>query len=190
MNRFRLWSAGLVAAALAGCAESQPVADAPKPKTETASAAEPAGAAANPALLKPLVLAAKPAKPLTVWEAHDKKDGETIVVTGKVPPGNIKPFNAAVAAFVLMAPEDLDREDIKEEFECEDAATCPSCRKMLDKHGVRVELVDATGAPLPTTVEGFEGLKPGSTITVEGEVKRDGKDKKAVRIVAKKFYPG
>ena len=37
-------------------------------------------------------------------------------------------------------------------------------------------------------VEG--GLKPGSTITVEGEVKREGKDKKLVRIVATKFYPG
>jgi hypothetical protein len=184
----RLLFAGLFAAVLAGCApESKPDAAAAKPTPEA-----PAGsaAAANPDLLKPLVMAAKPDKPLTVWEAHDRKEGETVVVSGTVPPGNIQPFNSAVAAFVLMAPEDLEKENIKEEFECEDAATCPTCRKLLEKHGVRVELVDASGAPLATTVEGFQGLKPGSTITVEGEVKRDGKDKKAVRIVAKKFYPG
>ena len=46
-----------------------------------------------------------------------------MVVTGRVPPENVKPFNAAVAAVVLMAPEDLDREEIKEEFDCDDAAT-------------------------------------------------------------------
>ena len=44
---------------------------------------------------------------------------------------------------------------------------------------IAVSLVASTAKP-----------KPGSTITVEGEVKRDGKDKKAIRIVAKKFYPG
>jgi hypothetical protein len=55
---------------------------------------------------------------------------------------------------------------------------------------VRVELVDQSGSILQTTAEGFQGLKPGSTVTVEGEVKRDGKDKKLVRIVAKRFYPG
>lgn len=183
----RLWTVGLAAVVLAGCSESKPTAEAAKPKPEEAAAPV---AQANPDLLRPLVMDKKPAKVLTVWEARDTKDGETVVLSGQVPPANIKPFNAAVAAFVLMAPEDLAREDVKEEFECEDAATCPSCQKMLQKHGVRVELVDAAGAPLPTTVEGFQGLKPGSTITVEGEVKRDGKDKKAIRIVAKKFYPG
>ena len=50
--------------------------------------------------------------------------------------------------------------------------------------------MDPSGAVIDTPVEGFRGLKPGSSITVEGEVKRDGKDKKAVRIVAKRFYPG
>ena len=112
-------------------------------------------------------------------------------MTGRMPPENVKPFNAAVAAFVLMAPEDLEQEDIKEEFECDDAATCPACKKILDKHGgpgraggrVRRRRCRRRS-------KGFRGLKPGSTITVEGEVKRDGKDKKLVRISATKFYPG
>ena len=53
-----------------------------------------------------------------------------------------------------------------------------------------VELVDAKGAPVAATLEGFRGLKPGSTITVEGEVRREGKDNKLVRVVATRFYPG
>lgn len=61
---------------------------------------------------------------------------------------------------------------------------------MLDKHSVQVELVDRSGSPLATTVEGFRGLKPGSTITVEGTIQKYGKDKKLTRIVATKFYPG
>jgi hypothetical protein len=55
---------------------------------------------------------------------------------------------------------------------------------------VRVELVDQSGAIVPTSLEGFADLKPGSPLTVEGEIKRDGKDKKLVRIVAKRFFPG
>jgi hypothetical protein len=55
---------------------------------------------------------------------------------------------------------------------------------------VRVEVVDQSGSPLPVSLEGFRGLKPGSTITVEGTVQKFGKDKKLVRIAATKFYPG
>lgn len=50
--------------------------------------------------------------------------------------------------------------------------------------------MDQSGAIIETTLEGFKDLKPGSIITVEGEIKRDGKDNKLVRIVAKRFYPG
>ena len=111
-------------------------------------------------------------------------------ITGRVPGGNLKPFNSAVAAVVLMAPEDLDREEIKNEFDCDDAATCPSCKKIIDTHGVQVEVVDQTGSPLPASLLGYRGLNLGSTITVEGTVQKVGKDKKLVRIVATRFYPG
>ena len=142
------------------------------------------------ARLDPLVLAAKPATAISVRDALTRKEGEKVVVTGQVPTEKVKPYNAAVAAFVMIAPEDMAREEVKDEFDCDDAATCPGCKKLLDDIGVRVEIVDASGAPVPASLEGFRGLKPGSTITVEGEVKRDGKDKKLVRIVATKFYPG
>jgi hypothetical protein len=55
---------------------------------------------------------------------------------------------------------------------------------------VRVEVVDQSGSPLPVTLEGFRGLKPGSTITIEGTVQKLGKDKTLVRIATTKFYPG
>ena len=68
-------------------------------------------------------MAEKPANAISVKDALTRKEGEKVVVTGRVPGGNLKPFNAAVAAVVLMAPEDLEREDIKSEFDCDDAAT-------------------------------------------------------------------
>lgn len=48
-----------------------------------------------------------------------------------------------------------------------------------------VELVDSKGAILSTSVKGFRGLKGGSTVTIQGTVKRD---KKKLRILATGFY--
>ena len=172
----------VVVAGLAGCADS---------RTPPPGAAQAAASDSQPSMLDPLVMPQKPADALSVRDVlKHKKDGETVVVTGRTPPANVKPFNSGVAAFVLMAPEDLAQDDIKEELECEDAATCPSCKKLLDQFAVRVELVDGSGAVVPASAEGFRGLKPGDPITVEGEVRRDGKDNKTVRIVARRFYPG
>lgn len=140
--------------------------------------------------LDKFVFAEKPASPITVKDALAKKEGEKVVVTGQVPTEKVKPYNAALAAVVMISHADMARDEVKEEFDCDDAATCPGCKKLLDTLGVRVEIVDASGAPVGATLEGYRGLKPGSTITVEGEVKREGKDKKLVRIVATKFYPG
>lgn len=165
---------------LAGCADSGVPPAAPQAATGDS----------QETMLDPLVMTRKPDNAISVREALKRQEGETVVVTGRTPPENVKPFNTGVAAFVLMAPEDLAQEDIKEEFECNDAATCPSCKKLLDLFAVRVELVDEAGAVLPTSAEGFRGLKAGDPVTVEGEVKRDSKDKKTVRIVARRFYLG
>jgi hypothetical protein len=184
MKRFTLLGAILLGTVI-GCARQNPVADdAPKPDAPGQTPVADAKA------LDSYVMAEKPAHAISVRDALARKDGEKVVVSGRTPPDNVKPFNAAVAAFVMLAPEDLDRDEVKDEFECEVAATCPSCKKLLDQYGVRVELVDRSGVPLPTTMEGFRGIKPGSTITVEGTVQRFGKDNKLVRIVATKFYPG
>lgn len=154
------------------------------------NAKAPAPTPGDPAKLDSAVMPEKPAKAISVRDAMTRPEGETVVVTGRVPGGNLKPFNTAVAAVVLMAPEDLDTEAIKEEFDCPDAATCPSCKKVLDAHAVYVEVVDASGSPLAATLEGFRGLQKGSTVTVEGKLEKFGKDKKLVRVVATKFYPG
>lgn len=170
-----------------GCSEAPQVKREPAKSTGTTQAAS---VGAQTELFKSALMAQKPATVISVTEAMQRKTGETVIVSGKLPPENVKPFNAALATFIMLSPEALAREEIKDELACEDAATCPSCRKVLDAHGVRVELVDQSGAIIPTTLEGFKDLKPGSIITVEGEIKRDGKDNKLVRIVAKRFYPG
>jgi hypothetical protein len=183
MRRY-LFGLGLVALALAGCTDGKPTAEGPRPEAGGSAGQTPAGT------LEPLVMGQKPAKVTSVRDVLAMKDGEKVVVSGRTPPENCKPFNAALAAVLLMAPEDLDTPDIKEELMCEDAATCPACKQVFDAHAIRVELVDASGAVVPASMEGFRGLKPGSTLTFEGEVRRDGKDKKLVRLVAKRFYPG
>ena len=106
--RKRLFSAVLLAAAV-GCADKLPVAS--------------QNATSDSSLLDAVVLAAKPEKAISIREALTLKDGDKVVLTGRIPGEKIKPFNNAVAAVVLMAPEDLDKEDIKEEFDCDDAAT-------------------------------------------------------------------
>lgn len=180
MRRYFL-GLGAVALALTGCMDGKPVAQGPPPVDREASPAD---------TLEPLVMSQKPAKVASVRDVLTMKDGEKVVVSGRTPTDKVKPFNKAVAAFLLMAPEDMDRAEVKEEFECDDAETCPACKQLLDKYAVRVELVDGNGAVVPASLEGFRGLKPGGTVTVEGEVKRDGKDQKTVRIVARRFYPG
>jgi hypothetical protein len=175
--RAKLLGLGIVLSALVGCGDGKP--------EGTAN-----GQPGQSDLLEPLVMPQKPEKVLSVREAKEKKDGETVVVSGLTPTEKVKPFNAALATFVILAPEDMAREEVRDEFECDDAAVCPTCKELLEQYGVRVELVDGSGVIVPTTLEGFRGLKPGGPITVEGVVKRDGKDKKTVRIVAKRFYPG
>jgi len=144
----------------------------------------------KPELLMPLQMTGRPDHALSVPEAIAKADGETVTVSGETPPEKVRPFNPSLAAFVLIDPADAKRPEVAEEFACDDAATCPRCRQLLDKYAVRVELVDATGQVIGSSLEGFSKLKPGSPVTVTGTVRRDGKDKKVVRIVATHFFPG
>src|SRR5262245_54749945 len=149
----RFLTLGVVALALAGCTDSKPTGPGPKPPEGDKSADG----------LESMVMAQKPEKVLSVKDVLTKKEGDKVIVSGRTPPENCKPFNTAVAAVLLMAPEDLDQPDIKEELSCEDAATCPACKQIFDANAIRVEVVDASGAVVPASLEGFRGLKPGST---------------------------
>lgn len=91
-------------------------------KTSKPSASpSPTASAKSP--LEPLLMAQRPANTISVTEAMNRKAGETVMVTGQVPPEKVKPFNPAVAAFVMLSHESLAREEIKEELDCDDAAT-------------------------------------------------------------------
>ena len=110
----RLTILGALLAGAIGCSQQKPAPDGSRPGTP---------GAAEAGELESLVLAEKPANAISVRDALTRPEGEKVVVTGRVPGGNLKPFNSAVAAVILMAPEDLDDEDIKSEFDCDDAAT-------------------------------------------------------------------
>jgi hypothetical protein len=114
MRRLILLGALLLGAV--GCTQQKPPADGGKQ-------APPALSPTDAARLDAAVMADKPANAISVRDALTRNEGEKVIVTGRVPGGNLKPFNAAVATVILMAPEDLDREDIKSEFDCDDAAT-------------------------------------------------------------------
>src|SRR5688500_8870245 len=104
--RAKLLGLGVLLSALVGCGDAPD--GTPKPQPDQTE------------LFEPLVMAEKPTAALSVREAKEKKDGETVVVTGLTPTENVKPFNSALATFVILAPEDMNREEVKAEFECEE----------------------------------------------------------------------
>lgn len=175
--------AAILLTAVVGCSRPQPQAGAEGGNDTPSPVAQPGDASK----LDGLVMARKPENAISVREALKRTEGEKVVVSGQVPTEKVKPYDTAVATFVMLDPQDMMTEEVQEEFDCDHAATCAACKKLLDKLAVQVEVVDAAGAPVTTTLQGFHGLKPGSTITVEGEVRREGT--KRVRIVATKFYP-
>jgi hypothetical protein len=111
----RFWWIPVLLLALAGCGQERQAA-------RLATAAAPvAPVKADP--FASVWLPAKPEKVCSVREVLEAKEGEVVIVSGRTPPEKVKPFNPGVAALVLMDPADLDRENIKEEFDCDDAAT-------------------------------------------------------------------
>lgn len=128
------------------------------------------------AVLEPLLLPAKPAEAKTIAQIREKaNNGDEVTVTGIVPADAMKPFNETRAAFFLMDAADLASEEVQSEMECGGGENCPSCRALVDKLGLRVELVGPTGStPVRTTVQGFKGIKSGSPITVKGKLEKDG----------------
>lgn len=167
----------MIAAALAiiGCGE-------PAKKTT----AKPPVLSVKPELLKPLVWDDKPREVIPVTAAREKKEGETIHVVGVIPPSNVGPFNPAVATVILLDPADMTKDEVKTELECDDAATCPKCRKLLNALALYVELVDDKGKVIPSTLEGYSGVKPGSTVAFSGTVKRADKNG-PMRFIATSF---
>ena len=104
----------LVLLAALGCTRSKP----------GGPAATDDGPKANASLLEPLIAKEKLSDAQAVIDVRDKaKDGDEVVLVGTVPPENVRPFNDTLAVVRLMDPRDLADPAIKEEFECEEAAT-------------------------------------------------------------------
>ena len=112
-----------------------------QPTSTNNDKAPPTPAVSDAKQLDSVVFPEKPANAVSVRDVLTKKDGEKVVMTGKTLPANAKPYNSAVAAFMLMAPEDMERDEVKEEFSEEDPRACPACQKLLAQYGVEVEIV-------------------------------------------------
>ncbi len=115
MKRMVFWiSAGLIV--LPGCSQERGA-----PQSKQLPPAQASSGKSDP--FTAVLGTVKPEKAASVRDVLKLKEGETVTVVGRTPPENVKPFNAALAAVVIMDPLDLDRENVKEEFDCDDAAT-------------------------------------------------------------------
>jgi hypothetical protein len=150
--------------AVAGCEKK--ATNSPPPKSAAGAPANttasllPAGffLASAPADAKP-VEAVKPAA----------KVGDTVTISGRVG-GSRKPFVDGRAVFTLMGPELKACSDIEG-----DGCKYPwdyCCEKPEDiaAHSATVQVVDAAGAPLRMNLQGENGLKELSKVTVVGKV--------------------
>jgi hypothetical protein len=150
MGRFRFAYAALVACAL-GCNNVPPASQSTAPVDAAAYklAAEPAGA-------KGVIAARK-----------DAKDGDTIVVVGRVG-GAAKPFTAGRATFLIADPS------FKPVMECKcpwDYCETPDADL---KAGIAtVKVVDDAGKTLPAGARDLFGIKELTTVVVTGTARRD-----------------
>ena len=94
------------------------------------------------------------------------KVGEEIALTGYIG-GREEPFTEGRAMFLLA--------DAKDAPACTDGCTTPwdaCCVAAEDvaKNSATIQVVDAEGRALKSSLKGHNGLQPGSTVTVRGKV--------------------
>ncbi len=153
--------------AVSGCGNDAQETGATKP-----SAAESTQAAKQPpALPAELFLATAPANAVPLSEARAKaKAGETITFTGYVG-GRAEPFTEGRALFVVA--------DSAKAPACTDGCKIPwdACcvaQETITANSATVQVADADGQTLRTSLNGQNGLAPGSIVTIVGKVREVG----------------
>ncbi|WP_035607373.1 hypothetical protein [Haloferula sp. BvORR071] len=139
-------------------------------KAETAAAAK-ASAAPPSAALSKVLGTAPAAAPQAIHNVRTSaKPGDTITISGKIM-GNISPFVAGRAAFVLGDPEVIQACNEMPGDKCETPwdACCDTPEKK--KQGTAtIQVVDAEGRTLKEPLEGVGGLEKLAKVTVTGTV--------------------
>ena len=175
MNRFtKLALVALLAAPVVGFYAGCDRGDAQSSGNNASSSAAAASAEPLPANL---ILAEAPANAKNVGEVvKDAKEGEEVVVTGKVG-GRKEPF---VAGRALMTVVDANQQSCKD-IEGDNCPTpwdfCCVPQNVLAPNLATVQFVGADGKPLKADFTSVNGLKPLSEVVVKGTAQRgpDGK---------------
>jgi hypothetical protein len=146
---------------VAGC-EDRPTTSQPSPQGQSPSAgALPAG----------LMLAQAPADAKDVLALKQAKEGEQVILRGKVG-GRVEPFVEGRAVFQVVDASLQSCKDIPGD-------TCPTpwdycCDADVNKKSASIQVVGADGKPLRTGLKGVGGLKPLSEVTIKGTVAKAG----------------
>ncbi len=133
----------------------------------------PAAPAPSPELSK-ILNTAPSGTPVAIGKVRGTaKPGETITLSGKIM-GNISPFVAGRAAFILGDPEIITSCDTMPGDKCETPwdACCDTPEKK--KQGTAtIQVVDAQGRALKEPLEGIGGLEKLAKVTVTGTVAKE-----------------
>ena len=176
-------AAALLATLIVGCGEQTP-APASSPETPSQSQAE-----ATDAALPDGLLATSPlADAVGVVEARKEvKPGSDIVVTGYIG-GREEPLVEGRAIFTLADSKAVTPCDAVPGDECETPwdACCVS-PEIIKASIASVQVVDADGMVLKHSLTGLGGIKPGSTVTVQGKIAASSSDS-ALIVNAEKIH--
>lgn len=162
MTQHTLFASLLAVAVVIGC-DDQPTPTATRSDTGTATA--PAALPGN------LRLAAAPADAKEIGVLKTAlKDGDRVVVRGVVG-GREEPIaeNRAILTLLDTAVKTCDKNPADECKTPWDACCEPA--DVVAKNSVTVQVVDAEGRPLKTSLAGVEGVKPLAQLVVSGTAK-------------------
>lgn len=116
-----------------------------------------------------LILSEEPAGALSPTEVMENDPSETeIVLAGRIHAGDIDPFQAGQAAFMLtQLPDEGHGAD-----DPDHADNCPFCKRRLEKAPKAiVQFLDANGDVIKTDAKAMFGVAKGDAVVVRGKVR-------------------
>lgn len=174
------------AALVTGCSDSAP---------DSSSSAEVTAGSSTVAVTAPMVLPGEilVSEPIeggvnVIAARQDVQPGSGIILTGYIG-GRAEPLADGRASFTL-ADKKLTRCDADPGDDCATPwdACCVSS-DLITESIASVQVVDADGAVLKQTLNGWNGIQPGSYVTVSGTI-AEGASSSALIVNAKKIHVG
>jgi hypothetical protein len=109
-------------------------------------------------------------KSVSVIEARSLKPGDKVIVTGKVM-GSRNPFVTGRASFIIGDPAKLASCDLDEGDGCKTPwDVCCEPSKVIASSTLNIQVLDAEGKVVKTSLKNIEGLTELAMVTVQGTV--------------------